>query len=229
MSAPRPPTDLTNPIIGRALHALRAYVKALSLQSQGESFTYKISPDKSRAQIVNSKNESQYDKPISQWAREGSQIRLAFIGLKYAKDKIELGLNRDVNQTNSLVVYYLNAIDGIACLRLSIANAEAVNVTFAQVIEFVRRSYSNSALADEDVVLKVLLQLANDNSGIISTWAMVGRQVEIQVFESLQAAEGCADANIAALERQRAYMLGVIRRPKPTSNQNLFATMEKNQ
>ncbi len=126
-------------LTGFAIIALRAYIKALELnagkaKSDGE-YRYEIPKTQAPGQAPTARIYAQAtgqtvegcDKPLEDWAKDGKQIRLAFIGLKDAKMQLEAQTSKPTK-----VRYTLNAITGEACITVDGERLADKPVTIAE-------------------------------------------------------------------------------------------------
>lgn len=113
--------DNSSKLRGRAMQALRAFIKALEMKD-GESkssgrYRYEIPEGGTTARIyvvATGEDVPGYNRPLEEWANQGKQIRLAFIGLKDAQ--IVLNGEASAPRGDQSVRYRLNAITGEATL-----------------------------------------------------------------------------------------------------------------
>lgn len=185
-------------LVGFAIIALRANVKALDMQSGSrkstERFRYDIAKDRSAARIIdttiafdeNQKTEqwekssanqvvTGTEKSLEEWARPGKSIRLAKIGLLDTKIAMEDEANRASEAV--FVRYTYNCVTGEAYLEKN-----------------------GSRLTDKP--------------STIEEWAKIGREVEKGLFEGLKAAQDYGSQDGIADFRARMIARGVIREPR---------------
>lgn len=188
--------------VGAAHHALRAHVKALQMRSTNDAkFTYQVAPDGSSARIIDSTAQELVTKPIQDWARQGTNVRLALIGLKGLQEllvSIESG-----TKEKAAIRFCLDLIDQKATL-----SADGAALTLQELrARLQSRVFGNELAA-------VLPQLNDGDALSIAGWAKIGRAFEIDFFQSLQAAEQYGLVEAVQSERERGFRLSIIRRPR---------------
>lgn len=196
-------------LVGRAHHALRAYRHALSKGTAAGVYTmhtYGIAADEKSASIFNDKQEPVLHRSIEDWAKEGWQIRRAFIGLRFIKEELEK-LREDGSDRIPRVFFNLNVLDGGAKLSF-----EGAPVTKALINE--KLAGKTACLDVRDPVGAELETLSDEDLTSIAGWARLGHPVQKYVLESLDAAERYSFKDAAEAEREKAYRLGIIRRPR---------------
>ena len=189
-------------LVGMAIHALRAYVKALELKANdGSEYSYHIPEDGASASVLDPQGQPCLTKPIDEWAAEGPQLRLAMIGLKAVKEKFEKAAQDAGSRINAR--FYLNTLEGSATLTIDGNTLNAAD--FNQML---------TVLGLPEPVNTFVADLGAEDLSKVPAWARIGREVEIEFFQILQAAEKYDLADAAQKERDRGYRLGILRRPR---------------
>ncbi len=189
-------------LVGMAIHALRAYVKALELKAgDGRQYSFVIPEDGKTAQILNPEGQAVMARTIEKWASEGPALRLSMIGLKGMKEKFEK-VAAVAGQRES-VRFYLNVLENKATLTVD-------NVPLSKS-DLLNRL---PALATPDTLMASLPGFAEEELSSISDWARIGRELEVEFFHILETAEKFSLVEAAQQERERGYRLGLLRRPK---------------
>jgi hypothetical protein len=194
--------------VGWAHHTLRAFVKAHEIQAgNGVEYSYSVSADRTSASILDEKGQPIETRTIADWAKAGPELRLALIGLKDIKETLESEARR---QSKSLKVrFYLNVLESGKAELL--VNGQPV--TRDALVEMLN---GRKRTIDVDCPITAAVQeLGDADLRTTAGWSKIGRQCEIVVFESLGAAEHYGIEDAANIERERAYRLGIIRRPRP--------------
>jgi hypothetical protein len=189
-------------LVGAAHHALRAYVKAFEARAQSqERFRYHVPHDGLTAAILDQAGATVMERPIADWANEGPQVRLSMIGLKCIKEEIETAA-REAGQP-ARVRFDLDILDGRAWLEIDgkLLCKEDLDGFFECL-----------KLTDRARIL--IPTLTADELQSIGGWARIGRQVEIDYFLALQAAEGYDVGDSMTELRNKGVRLGIIRRRK---------------
>jgi len=190
-------------LVGRAIVALRATIKALEMasghfQRSTGRYRYEIANDRSSARIVDAANGNEpvegQERTLEEWADEGKAVRLAFIGLKDAKLKLEAELQSSGKP--GYVRFTLDILQGRAFLS---RNGEVLTTPPQEM-----RPWDDLGLGE----------LPQD----IETWAKIGRKVEKPLFESLKAAQEWGSASGMAETREKMIQLGIIRAPRQQDN-----------
>lgn len=191
-------------LVGRAHHAFRAYVKALSV-STGQRHSYKIADDKRSASILNEGGEAVLTKTIDQFATEGGRARLAFAGLKDMKERFD-ALFAEANEQAD-VRYHLDIVEKTATLSVDGAAVDKSTLT-----EILGASYKTPTGANP--VNEAIAGLSDADLQTIEGWEKIGRPVSSLLYAELSSAEEYGLQDAAAELRERAYRLGLIRRPR---------------
>lgn len=193
--------------VGWAHHALRAFVKAYEIKAgNGVEYSYSVSADRTSASILDENGQAVDTRTIAEWAKLGPQLRGALIGLKDMKETFENEARRKHEQHK--VRFYLNVLEsGRAELIV-----DGQPVTRDALVAML--SGRQRLVAADCPIVAVLSTLNDEDLLSIAGWSKVGRQCEILVYESLTAAEQYGIDDAAANERERAYRLGIIRRPR---------------
>jgi hypothetical protein len=201
-------------LVGFAIIALRANVKALDMQSGSrkstERFRYDIAKDRSVARIIDtnvafdaSLASEQFDKSSSnqvvagteksleEWARPGKAIRLAKIGLIDTK----IVLEDDASRASETVYvrYTYNCMTGEAFLDKN-------GTRLTEIPESVKENFTKHGFTTLP--------------STIEEWAKVGREVEKLLFESLKAAQEYGSKDGEKDTRAKMIVRGVIREPR---------------
>ncbi len=191
-------------LVGRAHHAFRAYVKALSV-STGQRHSYKIADDKRSASILDEAGQPVLTRTIEQFATEGGRARLAFAGLKDMKEKVD-ALFADAGE-NPDVRYHLDILGKTATLSVDGAPVDKHALT-----EILGTSYKTPTGANP--VNDAIAHLTDADLQTIEGWEKIGRPVSSLLYAELSSAEEYCLEQAAAELRERAYRLGLIRRPR---------------
>lgn len=202
----RPKRSEKDPV-GWAHHTLRAFVKAYEIQAgDGVEYSYSVSPDRLAASILDEKGAVIETRTIAEWAKMGPELRLALIGLKDLKETFE-GEARRTGQTHR-VRFYLNILEtGKAELIV-----DGQPVTRDGLLSMLA---GRQRVVDCDCPISAAVSALSDAElRTTAGWSKVGRQCEIVVFESLSAAEQYGITDAVSKEREKAYRLGIIRRPR---------------
>jgi hypothetical protein len=189
-------------VVGAAHHTLRAYAKAYSLAAgDGTLYRYDIPHNGRTASIVDAAGNAVMSRPIEEWAAEGPAIRLALIGLKALKERLERAAANGDNAVT--VVFSLDVLRGTASLSV-----DGTRLTREQLLQ------AAPTLSLSDGLLDACGRMGDGELTSIADWAMLGRQFEIDFFQVLQSAEKYGFTEAARAERERGYRLGIIRRKR---------------
>jgi hypothetical protein len=201
-------------LVGFAIIALRAQVKALDMQNGSrkstERFRYDIAKDRSAARIIDTqiaidetakteqweKSSSNQvvpgtEKTLEDWARPGKAIRLAKIGLIDTKITLEDEAARASD--TAYVRYTYNCMSGEAFLDRN-------GTRLTEIPESVKEHFTKHGLTSLP--------------STIEDWAKVGREVEKILFESLKAAQDYGSKDGEKDTRAKMIARGVIREPR---------------
>lgn len=193
--------------VGWAHHALRAFVKAYEMKAgNGVEYSYSVAPDRTSASILDEQGQVVDTRTIAEWAKMGPELRLALIGLKDLKETVESEARR-LGETKR-VRFYLNILES--------GKAE-LNIDGQPVTRDGLLAVLNGRQRVVDLVCPVAAtveSLVDAELLTIAGWSKIGRQCEIVVYETLTAAEQYGIEDAAKNERERAYRLGIIRRPR---------------
>lgn len=190
-------------LVDMSHHTLRAHAKAFELAGGSVGrYSYEIAVDGKSAVILDPQGQVVSSKSIEEWAADGPSIRLAFIGLKAFKEKLDEA-SRDAGRRFS-ARYHLNALEG------DVAELSVQDQPLGRD-ELLARA---AELKLVESVKNALEKLGADELKKISGWAKLGREVEVDFYQVLQAAEKWQLHDAAAAERERGYRLGILRRPR---------------
>ncbi len=191
-------------LVDMSHHTLRAHAKAYELKAGAAGrFSYQIAVDGRSAVILDPEGQVVSSKPIEEWAADGAAIRLAFIGLKALKEKLDEA-SRDAGR-RFMARYNLNALDQGGVATLSVQD---------KVMSRADLLASAAELKLVEGVKVALERLGEDELAKVSGWAKLGREIEVDFYQVLQAAEKWQLVDAAAAERERGYRLGILRRPR---------------
>lgn len=191
-------------LIGQAHHALRAYVKAFSSKADGAKHSFQFAADRKSASVLNSAGQPVLSLSIEQLAAEGSKVRFALAGLRDVKEKLEAAFA--AAGTRKRVRYNLDVTTGVA--EFSIDGEPA---TVEDLLSGIGNSYRT--LMPQDPVREAISSLTSEDLGTAAGWAKIGNPVSTLLFGELESAEEYGFHDAATRERERAYRLGLIRRP----------------
>lgn len=191
-------------LVGRAHHAFRAYVKALSV-ANNQRYSYKIADDKRSASILDEAGQPVLTRTIEQFATEGGRARLAFAGLKALKEKFDT-LFAEAGE-NPEIRYHLDILQKTATLSI-----DGVVVDKSTMVEVLGASYKTPTGANP--VNEAIAQLNDADLQSIEGWEKIGRPVSSLLYAELSSAEEYGLHDAANELRERAYRLGLIRRPR---------------
>lgn len=188
-------------MVGRAHHALRAYVKAFSVRDENPDakYSFSIAPDRQSAAVLDPSGQVVLNKKITELAHEGSQVRLALAALRDVKESLEAA------QPSTRVRYRLDLLENLAELTVG-----DTILTKAQFIDLVGGKYR--AIGDSASAVKVVETSAGETLNSIACWADIGRPIAAQLFSLLASAEEYKLTDAANEQRERAYRLGLIHR-----------------
>lgn len=191
-------------LVGRAHHAFRAYVKAYTLKT-GQKHSYKIADDKRTASILDEAGTVVLTRSIEQFAAEGGRVRLAFAGLKDLKEKVD-GLFAAAGESAD-VRYNLDILEKSATLSV-----DGAPVDNRSLVDILGGSYKTPTGANP--VGEAIAHLSDADLLSIEGWEKIGRPVSVLLYAELSSAEEYRLESAAAELRERAYRLGLIRRPR---------------
>ncbi|MBY0552706.1 MAG: hypothetical protein K2W95_35815 [Candidatus Obscuribacterales bacterium] len=191
-------------LVGRAHHAFRAYVKAYTLKT-GQKHSYKIADDKRSASILDEAGGVVLTRSIDQFAAEGGRVRLAFAGLKDLKEKVD-GLFAAAGETAD-VRYNLDILEKSATLSV-----DGTPVDNSALVSILGGAYKTPTGANP--VGEAIANLSDADLLSIEGWEKIGRPVSALLYAELSSAEEYRLEAAAAELRERAYRLGLIRRPR---------------
>lgn len=198
-------------LVGAAHHALRAHAKALEAKSGGKDhFRYHVPEDGSTGSILSADGAIVVQKPIQEWAKEGPQVRLSMIGLRSFKEMLEEAA-KDAGSPMR-VRFELNVLEGVA--RLTGDGKALLKGDFESLLSLLKVGERASA---------ALLGLTEGEMETIGGWAKLGRHIEVDFFQSLQAAEGYGFGDAIVDMRQKGVRLGIIRRRPGSEDQSKTA------
>lgn len=200
---PREPNS-DESLVGRAHHALRAYVKAYSVRAADKqgSYSFLIAANRQSATILDPAGQEVLCKSIAELAAEGARVRLALAGLRDIKERLELPLT---NRSSLTIRYRLDVLDGVAELTIN-----GVPLTKEELVTLIGNSYRTVLGADP--VLEAVSGLTGGPLTEIASWAAVGRPISSLLFSALASAEEYGFTEAATEARERAYRLGLIHR-----------------
>lgn len=191
-------------LVGRAHHAFRAYVKAYSLQT-GQKHSYKIADDKRSASILNEAGTAVLTRTIEQFAAEGGRARLAFAGLKDIKEKFDVLFGSAGERAD--VRYNLDILTKSA--TLTVDGAIVDNHVLTSVLGTAYKTPTGV-----NPVNDAIAHLSDADLLTIEGWEKIGRPVSSLLYAELSSAEEYGLQGAADELRERAYRLGLIRRPR---------------
>lgn len=184
--------------VGRAHHALRAYVKSFTVLTNA-SHSFLIAADRRSASILNGGGETVLVKSIAELASEGAQVRLALVALRDVKEKLES------EQPPVYARYCLDVRTGEADLKVA-----GVSLTRDELKVKIGGKYRG---IESDPVAEAVDALEGNELLSIQAWARVGRPIAAGLFNELASAESYGFEDAAQALRERAYRLGLIHRP----------------
>lgn len=203
--------------VGWAHHTLRAFVKAYEIKAgNGVEYSYSVAPDRTSASILDEKGQVVDTRTIAEWAKMGPELRLALIGLKDLKETVESEARR-LGETKR-VRFYLNILEG-GKAELNIDGQAVTRDVLLAVLAGRQRMVDL-----ECPVTSAIERLADADLLTTAGWSKIGRQSEIVVYESLTAAEQYGIEDAAKNEREKAYRLGIIRRPRSNAKDDAEPT-----
>ncbi|MBY0359512.1 MAG: hypothetical protein K2W82_16025 [Candidatus Obscuribacterales bacterium] len=191
-------------MVGRAHHALRAYVKAFSVraQEQNGNYSFAIAADRQSANILDPAGNVVLSKSIADLAHEGSQVRFALAALRDVKESLEGVL---AGKSGMDVRYRLDLIDGTAELTVG-----GKPLSKEQFIELVGNKYR--VIGDTTSARQAVEACPTAELQTIACWSTIGRPIAAQLFSLLASAEEYSLGEAATEQRERAYRLGLIHR-----------------